>query len=83
MFQHWQSPQGNSAQLPFDIRGIFQQQKSCRASETEAAVPASSTQPGSAAAARCAAGGLQLPEFSGTTAAHHVLLLHHRGVTWY
>lgn len=36
---------------------------------------------GSKAAARCAAGGLQLPELLGTTAAPCILLLHHRGVS--
>lgn len=38
-------------------------------------------QPGSKAAARCAAGGLHLPKLLGTTAAHCTLLLHHRGVS--
>lgn len=77
------SPQGNSVQLPFDIPHIFQKQKYCSVSEIDTAVPASSMQPGSTAASRCAAGGLQLPKLSGITAVHHILLLHYRGVTWY
>lgn len=36
---------------------------------------------GSKAAVRCAAGGLHLPKLLGTTAAHCILLLHHRGVS--
>lgn len=72
MSRLWQSPQGNSAQLHFVIHGIFQQQQSCSISETEAAVPASSRQPGSMAAAKCAAGALQVPTFfSGTTMSYY------------